>query len=60
MCWGFFCLFVYGIGRQRQSVREREIIKNGGGNETGLEVKDKRTAEGTEEALEVGVWEMSY
>ena len=33
--------------RDRVCVRERqrEIIKNGGGNETGLEVKDRRTVQ---------------
>ena len=43
---GFFLSFcLWRWPSETECVRVREIIKNGGGNETGLEVKERRTAQ---------------
>lgn len=48
----FFCLFVYGIGiRERERERELRIIKNGGRNETVLDVDASKRQDNSTEVL---------
>ena len=48
----FFCLFVYGIGiRDTERERELRIIKNGGRNETVLDVDSSKRQENSTDVL---------